>query len=145
MAKSVKHNDLKQLLNMMVKYQLSCSYAWPHTLRLVMGMLIMPLGLMYVHRLLYVIRCFRVMICLRFQLCWRLYKRLSFSFLLLVFLEFLCQGEFPPQSNWISRCSQWLLHGYHLHTLCFLSFFSIQFNFRKIVLCRLMLKATYPY
>jgi hypothetical protein len=58
--------------------QLSCSYAWPHAWRPVMGMPIMPLGLMYVLRLLYAIRCFRVMACLGFQLFWRLYKRLSF-------------------------------------------------------------------
>jgi hypothetical protein len=58
-------------------WQLSCSYAWPHTWRPVTSMLIMPLGLMYTLRLLYVIRllyaircfrCFRVMVCLRFQL-----------------------------------------------------------------------------
>jgi hypothetical protein len=29
-------------------WQLSCPYAWPHTWQLVMGMPIMPLGLMYV-------------------------------------------------------------------------------------------------
>jgi hypothetical protein len=54
-----------------------------------------------------------------------MYKRLSFSLLLLIFLEFLCQGEFLPQSYWIFRCSRQLLHGHRLHTLRFLSFFSI--------------------
>jgi len=49
--------------------QLSCSYTWPHTWWPVIGMPIMPLGLMYILRLLYAIRCFRVMTCLRFQLC----------------------------------------------------------------------------
>jgi hypothetical protein len=72
------------------KLAMSCPYAWPHTWWPIMGMLIMPLRLMYILRLLYVIRCFRVMACLGFQLCWRLYKRLSSSLLLSVFLEFLC-------------------------------------------------------
>jgi hypothetical protein len=42
---------------------LSCPYAFLHTQWSVMGMPIIYLGLMYVHRLLYVIRCFRVMAC----------------------------------------------------------------------------------
>jgi hypothetical protein len=67
--------------------KLSCMYAWPHTWRSVIGMLIMPLRLMYILKLLYAIRFFKVMTCLGFQLCWRLYKRPSFSLLLLVFLE----------------------------------------------------------
>ncbi len=76
--------------------QLPCRYAWLRTWRLVTGMLIMPLGLMDVLKILYAIRCFRVMARLRFQLCWWLHKKLSFSFLLSIFLEFLYQGEFPP-------------------------------------------------
>jgi hypothetical protein len=47
---------------------------------------------------------------------------------LLVFLKFLCKGEFPPYLDWISKCSWRLLHGHRLHTLHFLSFFSILFN-----------------
>ncbi len=31
-----------------------------------------------------------------------------------------------------NHCSQQLLHGHCLHTLCFFSFFSIQFNFRNL-------------
>ncbi len=76
--------------------QLSCPYAWLHTWWLVTSMPIMPLGLMYVLKLLYAIRYLRVMACLGFQLCWWLYKRPSSSFLFLVFLEFLCEGKFPP-------------------------------------------------
>ncbi len=82
--------------NQLANTPMSCSYAWLHTWWLVTSMLIMPLGLMYVFKLLYAIKCFRVMACLGFQLCWRLYKRPSSSLLLLVFLKFLCQGEFLP-------------------------------------------------
>jgi hypothetical protein len=88
---------LHRTLRHYTSQQLSCPYAWPHTWRSVMGMPIMPLGLIYIFRLLYAIRCFKVMACLGFQL-WRLYKRPSSSFLLLVFLEFICQGKFPKKN-----------------------------------------------
>jgi hypothetical protein len=77
-------------------FAMSCPYAWLHTWRPVVGMPNHAFGLMYIFRLLYAIRCFRVMACLRFHFCWHLYKRLNFSLLLLVFLEFFCQREFPP-------------------------------------------------
>ncbi len=64
----------------------------------------------------------------RVSACWQLYKRSSSSLLLLVFLKFLCQREFPPQSDWISKCSRQLLHDHHFHTIRFLSFFAIQFQ-----------------
>jgi len=69
--------------------QLSRPYAWPHTWWLVIGMPIMPLGLMYILKLLYAIRCCRVTIFFGFQFCWQMYKRPSSSLLFSISLKFL--------------------------------------------------------
>ncbi len=91
------------------------------------------LGLMYacrIHERSQVIVRYQV---LRVSACWWLYKRPSSSFLLLAFLEFLCQEQFFPQPDRIFKCSLRPLHGHCLHTLHVLSFFAIQFLKNSIV------------
>ncbi len=83
------------------------------------------LGLMYVLRWLYAIKC------LRFQLVGDCIKAKPFLFpfsfyrILLLGKVFSILREFFPYLDKIYRCSQWPLHGHHLHTLHVLSFFSI--------------------
>ncbi len=83
------------------------------------------LGLMYVLRLLYVIRCLRFQLvggCIKGQTLPFSYQ---FSKIPLSWRISSTMREFLSQYDWISKCSQQLLHGRRLHTLHFFYFFAI--------------------
>jgi hypothetical protein len=61
---------------------------------------------------------------------WWLYKRAKPFPSPLVFLEFLCQENCLHSQIGFFKCSRWLLHNHHLHTLHVHSFFAVQLYIR---------------
>jgi hypothetical protein len=78
---------------------------------------------------------------LRLWFCWRLYKRPSFSLLLLTFLEsFVRESFLHSQNGFLDAHGGYYMVTIYIHYI-FFSF--LKFNSRKTALCHLMLKVTF--